>query len=54
MGISKFPNEVCILTPNKPWRFRKNAWWKKFKNEAFGAMDTAGPMVDDEGNDDKE
>jgi hypothetical protein len=54
MGISKFPNEVCIPTPNEPWRFRRNAQWKKLKNEAFGVMDTAGPMVDEEGNDNKE
>jgi hypothetical protein len=54
MGISKSTNEVCIPTPNEPWRFRRNARWKKFENEAFGAMDAAGPMVDDEGNDDKE
>jgi hypothetical protein len=54
MGISKFPNKVFIPTPNEPWRFRRNAQWKKFENEACGAMDAAGTMVDEEGNNDKE
>jgi hypothetical protein len=54
MVISRFPNEVCIPTPNAPWRLRRGARWKKFESEAFGVMDAAGHMVDDKGKDEKE
>jgi hypothetical protein len=54
MGISKFPNEVCISPPHEPWWFQRNARWEEFKNESVGDMDASGVMVDDEGYHDKE
>jgi hypothetical protein len=53
VGITKFPNEVCISTPHEPWRFQRNTLWNKFKNEAFGVINAAGPIMYDEGNNDK-